>query len=345
VASKQQVTRCPHCQTAFRVNQLQLEAASGMVRCGKCLTVFNGLDSLVPTTLPSRDPEVTPTKSIDLDNDFLIDDNFDVSLLEKLGNPEQAPLANNDSRDVKTETQPYTHSAPPETAQEVNYTLPDTNVHGDSDSFENISFTSGNSMSTLTEELDELELDNRVMSKWRPETHNIIPDAGLLGRQPKARKTIYTWLWFVATLIAISVLSLQLIYFNSLLISRNSPLWTLSSTVCPILGCPLPTTVDMDKILSTDLIIRSHPYTEDALLVDAVIINTAEFDQPFPPLTLAFEDLQGSAVAKRTFITKEYLLGELAGLTQMPSKQPVKIELEIVDPGKDAVSFRLFIDK
>ncbi|MEW5890557.1 MAG: DUF3426 domain-containing protein [Pseudomonadota bacterium] len=40
------VTRCPACQTAFRVKPEQLRARQGKVRCGRCQAVFNALDSL-----------------------------------------------------------------------------------------------------------------------------------------------------------------------------------------------------------------------------------------------------------------------------------------------------------
>ena len=41
------VTRCPACATAFRAQPAQLSARRGMVRCGKCATVFNGVANLV----------------------------------------------------------------------------------------------------------------------------------------------------------------------------------------------------------------------------------------------------------------------------------------------------------
>lgn len=41
------VTRCPHCGTAFRAQQSQLTARGGMVRCGKCATVFDGVAHLI----------------------------------------------------------------------------------------------------------------------------------------------------------------------------------------------------------------------------------------------------------------------------------------------------------
>lgn len=34
-------TRCPHCRTVFRVQESQLVAAAGKVRCGACQTVFD----------------------------------------------------------------------------------------------------------------------------------------------------------------------------------------------------------------------------------------------------------------------------------------------------------------
>lgn len=42
----QLATRCPHCQTSFRVTMQQLELREGMVRCGTCREIFNGIDSV-----------------------------------------------------------------------------------------------------------------------------------------------------------------------------------------------------------------------------------------------------------------------------------------------------------
>lgn len=37
-------TQCPHCDTKFRVTQLQVEAADGYLRCGICKEVFNATE-------------------------------------------------------------------------------------------------------------------------------------------------------------------------------------------------------------------------------------------------------------------------------------------------------------
>ena len=42
------ITRCPQCQTSFKVSDEHLAIAAGAVRCGSCLHVFQALEHLVP---------------------------------------------------------------------------------------------------------------------------------------------------------------------------------------------------------------------------------------------------------------------------------------------------------
>lgn len=49
-------TRCPHCSTFFAVSAEQLGAAQGRVRCGSCMSIFDGLEHL------SDEPPPSPTE-------------------------------------------------------------------------------------------------------------------------------------------------------------------------------------------------------------------------------------------------------------------------------------------
>lgn len=40
-------TQCPHCQTTFRVAHDQLKLRAGLVRCGACKQIFNGIENLL----------------------------------------------------------------------------------------------------------------------------------------------------------------------------------------------------------------------------------------------------------------------------------------------------------
>ncbi len=114
---------------------------------------------------------------------------------------------------------------------------------------------------------------------------------------------------------------------------------------CGVVGCKLSPRQDLNKISSDKLMVYSHPKIPDALIVDAVLVNEASFAQPFPALVLRFENLQGEIIAQRRFQPGEYLRGALAGMTSMPARQPVRLKLELADPGQEAVSYLLFIPK
>ncbi|WP_394779558.1 DUF3426 domain-containing protein [Undibacterium sp.] len=53
-------TQCPHCHTTFRVANDQLKLHAGIVRCGSCQQIFNGIEHLVA---PGATPNVPATPS------------------------------------------------------------------------------------------------------------------------------------------------------------------------------------------------------------------------------------------------------------------------------------------
>jgi predicted Zn finger-like uncharacterized protein len=50
------VTRCPNCGTSFRALPSQLSVRSGMVRCGKCAAIFDGVANLVEESAAVAEP-------------------------------------------------------------------------------------------------------------------------------------------------------------------------------------------------------------------------------------------------------------------------------------------------
>ena len=79
--------------------------------------------------------------------------------------------------------------------------------------------------------------------------------------------------------------------------------------------------------------------------MDAILINSANFEQPYPGLRLEFSDLNNVLLAARSLQPTDYLRGELAGATKMQVNQPIQISLEIVDPGEAAVNYQLTVVK
>ncbi|HEV7855518.1 MAG TPA: DUF3426 domain-containing protein [Herminiimonas sp.] len=57
-------TQCPHCQTTFRVAQDQLKLRAGLVRCGHCKEIFNGIEHLLPPTEAAHPAAPMPARPV-----------------------------------------------------------------------------------------------------------------------------------------------------------------------------------------------------------------------------------------------------------------------------------------
>ena len=148
-------------------------------------------------------------------------------------------------------------------------------------------------------------------------------------------------LWLLLVLIAAGALAGQYIAYHFDELARQDQYRPWFQQLCPQIGCTVPSKVDIAKIKSSNLVVRSHPEFNGALVVDAIIYNRATFSQPFPLLELRFADLNGHLIASRRFKPGEYLNGDLEGMAEMPPQTPIHIALDILDPGAKAVNYSL----
>ncbi len=148
-------------------------------------------------------------------------------------------------------------------------------------------------------------------------------------------------LWMLLILIALGALAGQYIAYHFEELARQDQYRPIFQDLCPALGCKVPSKVDIKLLKSSNLVVRSHPEFQGALVVDAIIYNRASFSQPFPLLELRFADATGQLIASRRFKPGEYLSGELAGKDEMPPQTPIHIALDILDPGPKAANYSL----
>ncbi|WP_202370040.1 DUF3426 domain-containing protein [Pseudomonas sp. MWU318] len=148
-------------------------------------------------------------------------------------------------------------------------------------------------------------------------------------------------LWGLLVLLAAAGLAGQYIAYHFDELARQDQYRPWFQQFCPQIGCTVPSKVDIGKIKSSNLVVRSHPEFSGALVVDAIIYNRATFSQPFPLLELRFADLNGHLIASRRFKPGEYLNGDLEGMAEMPPQTPIHIALDILDPGPKAVNYSL----
>ncbi|NUT73995.1 DUF3426 domain-containing protein [Pseudomonas sp. C1C7] len=156
-------------------------------------------------------------------------------------------------------------------------------------------------------------------------------------RSPWGRR----FFWLVLILLGAGALVGQYVAYHFDELARQDQYRPWFQQLCPQIGCTVPSKVDIAKIKSSNLVVRSHPDFSGALVVDAIIYNRAPFSQPFPLLELRFADLNGHLIASRRFKPGEYLNGDLEGMVEMPPQTPIHIALDILDPGSKAVNYSL----
>ena len=203
----------------------------------------------------------------------------------------------------------------------------------------------------LTQSADDVEPEERPKPRRkRPRAETSVHDDQLLDledaplhlyAQKRPSSLGRRLIWLLLVLIAAGGLAAQYIAYQFDELARQDAYRPWFQQLCPTLGCTVPSRVDIAHIKSSNLVVRSHPDFAGALVVDAIIYNRATFSQPFPLLELRFADMNGSLIASRRFKPAEYLSGELAGVSEMPSQTPIHISLDILDPGNKAVNYSL----
>jgi len=149
------------------------------------------------------------------------------------------------------------------------------------------------------------------------------------------------FMWFVVILALLGALISQVVWFQFDRLSAIPQLRPFYEQGCELFGCELKPLVDVQAIQSRKLVVKTNPENRSQLIVDAVIINRASFEQPFPAIALTFSNLNNDVVAQSVFTPEEYLAGEGKGMEAMPPDTPVRIIINIRDPGKDAVNYNI----
>ena len=142
-------------------------------------------------------------------------------------------------------------------------------------------------------------------------------------------------------LLLLLTLGIQWVYLNLATLSQDVRYREHILTVCRIAGCQVPDYDNPDLLHTRELIIRTHPEEPLALTVDVLLRNRGSFRQAFPGLRLDFMDARGNLVASRVFQADEYLGGEMRGLRYIPALTEVRLSLEIVDPGGNALGYQM----
>jgi predicted Zn finger-like uncharacterized protein len=228
---------------------------------------------------------------------------------------------------AKKKPQPTTAAAPPPPSNNA----PDWAQDSD-DFFNEDTFDLLNDGSDTDDDIASIDLP---AAAERAPSRITIPMEALAGHGSELIK------WGALSLAALLIFTTQYLVFNFSELARNPSWRPFYANICGAIGCNLPNLSDVARLRGANLVVRNHPQAEGALVVDVIVFNDGKHPQPFPLLELGFTSLDGRAIASRRFQPAEYLQGDLKGMTSMPSGVPIRLSLEILDPGSAAVNYTL----
>ena len=391
------LTRCPHCQTRFRVTEKQLGAAGGKVRCGQCREVFNALENAesdAPEPEPVQPEQEEPTSTADEQPTTDAAPSADSSQQ----NTDDAPSGDDEDEELVFDDNPE------EDAREGRYAGKKSSLDESEFDEEFLALERGESLA-FSEFLDDtgdqsqyvgeddeswaeslLQDDDWDMPDPRPlesedqeaayremlegtgetepepqprtppadgtdsDSHSSAEPEGdwrSLRTEPIAapRSERPSWfrrlLWPALALVAAAALVHQLGWAHWDRLTRYEPIRPVYAQVCEWIGCELPPLQAIDQIQSRQMVVRSHPEHDNALLVEATLLNQARFEQPFPAIALSFANLNNDVVAQRVFQPRDYLPDGASPDDTIPAGTGVRVSLSLQDPGRDAINYRL----
>ncbi len=115
---------------------------------------------------------------------------------------------------------------------------------------------------------------------------------------------------------------------------------TMVNAWCGAVGCEISAIRDFSAIRLIRRQIYAHPSRDNALVVSLAMVNDAHFAQDFPVLLVRMTNRAGAAVAQGEFEPADYLDDFDTSVLMQPGRA-VDVQLEVEDPGSDAVSFDL----
>ena len=309
-------TRCPNCQTSFRITPEQLKARVGKVRCGQCQTVFNALDSLLDESGAKAPPE---TRGPALNTKAML-------------TPSPQPVAET--------TQEAANEVIPAVPLPEDYAEP----------------TLGPSVETVGEDdqaLSESEAQElgKASGLIMPRETTAIPGyskwvEGMVSTSPLSlpAEKASRWPFVLAALLLGLALAAQLVFhFRSEIAVTLPSLRPALAALCQTIDAdlPLPRRVELVSIEASDL--QADPARPNLLVLNATLRNRAGYGQDFPALELSLTDTQDAAIARRVFAPKEYLPAKIAADQPFAANSEIAVRVWIEAQEISAAGYRLYV--
>ena len=315
------VTRCPACNTVFRVAPPQLQARNGMVRCGRCLTVFNGFETL-STAEPAATEETAAEPAV---AETALPGTAAPAATEPVSAAPES-TASGISTPASATPAPATPSAEPAFRLEP---VSATELAA-------AAVASGAIQPARSYGVEETEDFGPAPEQLTLEDRLFLEDT----REAKARSA--RW-WAAGAALVLLALAAQVAYFYRGEIAAHYPGMRPQLTrLCEAIGCVinLPQRPQLIAIEASDLQ-ATDPARPAVIQLTATVRNHAGHDVGFPALDLVLTNSRDHTLARRIFQPREYLEPGRDARAGIPPKGEMTINLDLDTADLRPAGFRL----
>ena len=360
-------TQCPHCHTTFRVAQDQLKLRAGLVRCGNCKEVFNGIEHLLRADAPIQaapSPGNSPSQAAPASAPEPIQDHAAVrsAPVETAPEPETATefIDFFDLIKKPAEPAPGPDAAIPASLEAEDDPLQRmTLIHLNDDESdpEEAATPDPDEASSATPRVAENipdapdPLDLAIENLQRKPSRNAkgsrtrqLPNAPQPGesdepgfvksarRRQRIDHTVGILMGLGTFVLLIGALAQGTYMLRNQIAARVPESMPYLAQACTMIGCRigLPAQIDAITIESSEL---QSLTAKNTFLLSTLLRNRSQTAQSWPNIELTLNDAGDKVIARRVFVPRDYLprgLEPSQGLVPA-SEQQLRVYFELAD--------------
>ena len=362
------LTQCPNCQTIYQISASDLSAANAFVECGECHAQFNALDRIAddPTFNSGDEHQAESTLKeehtnpaislLEAQSDSDASDDLDVEstneqdqyaqpiieqtiTAEDFQHDDAAELTDNTETELDRTIELAVLDAEEPADRNIEPIHDETQTRLSTQEHE-ILFTEPGQIVQSSESDDDAARETLVTQR-EIDLDDVPPilQEELLALQGTQQASV-KWYWSVFALVLLIGLLVQgAWYFREPILSEFPQLRQPAMALCEKVACVLDDPEKMEPIQLVSRDVRTHPRYENALLVNASMVNSGAEVIEFPTVQLGLFDNTGTAIGIRQFAPQEYLDKSIDIDAGIPPGRSVHVVMELANTGERATSF------
>jgi predicted Zn finger-like uncharacterized protein len=287
------ITRCPACQTSFRVVPDQLRMSEGWARCGQCSEIFDAASSL---------QEDSPITGSVVDVEVNVDTGIDVDLSPSA--EIESATDNKTSAESPTPPATATQNAAAQEAMALKTALQEIVA-----ARQNFTDDSEPQKSSGPTDTDHDANASGTINRSHQETSDQIAPSFLRELRDSPKQSAWHKTWVRTSLAMVSV-ALLVSLVVQMAVHERDRLATLFpqakpalEVACSYLNCTVSTLRQIDAV-----VVESSSFTKvrnDTYRLSLAIKNSASYELAMPALELTLTDAQDQALLRRVLLGAE----------------------------------------